>query len=588
MCVVTSEVLEPRRLLSGNVVNGGDLDPSFGDGGRVVVDVAPRADRLNDMVRLPDGDLLMLGLHTESDPSGYGLAYAAVTRLNADGSRDATFGAEGVARLSDSVVGGASLIVTNDGKILIAGIGRGDGTATAQGIYDLALQRLNSDGSIDMTFGGDGMVTTDVAGREDIAAEVLQQPDGRLVVVGYEQRAFMSRVMQRPHVVLARYEMDGLPDVTFGQNGIVLTDLPTYGVERASGAALQPDGGIVVAGTVEQEEGHGASSLMAMRYTSDGSPDASFGKEGVIVTRFSGWASGVQLTDDGRILLGGTNVRGGGVTLLAAVRLKQNGTIDRRFGRGGIAAADFLPLTIEEAGDTTTAIVLQPDGRPIVVGHANGFAIARFTRGGQPDTTFGWHGRAYHELVAANQVNAAVQPDGKILLAGAAGNDILLERVFGDNVPAFAKLRGRTVTVEGTEMADRVVIADPPPPAPRVFSITVNGYEQRFAREEVDRVVVRTRDGNDEVRVEGQFTPVTVFGGRGDDVLFGAAGDDKLEGEEGDDRLTGGAGRDLLAGGRGNDSLDGADGERDELFGGAGVDTAILDAADRAKGIEQH
>src|SRR3954471_8692435 len=99
MCVVTSEVLEPRRLLSGNVVNGGDLDPSFGDGGRVVVDVAPRADRLNDMVRLPDGDLLMLGLHTESDPSGYGLAYAAVTRLNADGSRDATFGAEGVARL---------------------------------------------------------------------------------------------------------------------------------------------------------------------------------------------------------------------------------------------------------------------------------------------------------------------------------------------------------------------------------------------------------------------------------------------------------------------------------------------------------
>jgi uncharacterized delta-60 repeat protein len=140
---IIPERLERRHLLAAaNIVNGGDLDPTFGEGGRVVIDVAPRADRAMDMVRLSDGRLLMLGLHAESDELGYGRPYVAVTRLNTDGTRDATFGTNGIARLSDNVVNCASMIVSGDGKIILAGLGRGIGTATQQGVYDLVVARL--------------------------------------------------------------------------------------------------------------------------------------------------------------------------------------------------------------------------------------------------------------------------------------------------------------------------------------------------------------------------------------------------------------------------------------------------------------
>jgi uncharacterized delta-60 repeat protein len=397
----------------------------------------------------------------------------------------------------------------------------------------------------------------------------------------------MSRVLQRPHVLLVRYESDGRLDATFGDGGIVLTDLPTYGVERGSAMALQPDGKIVVAGTIEAEEGHDARQFVALRYHTDGSLDRSFGKAGSNILNVGGGPCGVRLTSEGKILLGGTKVPLSGGSLMAVVRLKRNGTVDGGFGRRGIASADFLPFTMSDVGATATDFILQPDGKALVVGYGNSFQLARFTPAGRPDKTFGWNGRAYDGNGARNEMQAVLQPDGKILAAGDSNTDILLERLFAANVPAFAELAGRTLLVQGTEQADEISVKDVPSSAPTELSIVMNGYEQRFSRDAVDRVNVKARGGDDDVTMAGQSVPTFLCGGRGNDVLTGGDGDDRLYGDDGDDTLVGGAGKDVLSGGRGDDVLNSADGERDRLSGGAGSDHAMVDEGiDREQSIE--
>jgi uncharacterized delta-60 repeat protein len=479
--------------------------------------------------------------------------------------------------------------VTDSGQIVVAGAGLGSGPVTMEGRYDFTLQRLNSDGSVDTTFGTDGRVATDIAGREDIPARILQQPDGRLVVVGYEQHRFLSRVLQRPHVVVARYEADGTLDATFGTGGIAVTDLPDFGAERAYDAAIQDDRKLVIVGAAERKEGDpegmlDARRFLAIRYNADGTLDSSFGREGVIVTKQLGALYGVSARADGRLVMAGERVFKGN-RVLSALRTKPNGILDRTFGRGGIVDADFAPLLTQAASVRAADLELTPDGKILVAGSANGVILARFTLEGQPDKTFGWDGRAYSQTGTQSDVEAELQPDGKILVASSG---IVIERVYGDSVTSFASVSHRTLVIEGTEGGDDIRIADAPSPAFRVFSVTRNGYEQRFAREDVDRVLVRARGGDDTVIVEAQVFPVTVFGGRGSDRITGSAGAERLFGEDGNDTLVGNAGMDLLSGGRGDDVLEAIDGESDRLLGGAGTDRAAReDDLDRSTGIER-
>src|SRR5207248_1939002 len=120
------------------------------------------------------------------------------------------------------------------GQVLIGG--ETLGAAPQSGSVDLMLQRLNADGSVDTTFGNGGTVRTDVAGRDDVAVKVLPQPDGRIIVVGYEQRPFLPGVLQSPDVFIARYEPDGRPDPSFGNGGVVVTHVPGYQAATAASA----------------------------------------------------------------------------------------------------------------------------------------------------------------------------------------------------------------------------------------------------------------------------------------------------------------------------------------------------------------
>src|SRR3954463_6884040 len=152
----------------------GDLDPSFGAGGKVVTDFNNSTDWLSRIGVQSDGKIVAIGV---PPPSHKG----ALARYNPDGTLDATFGNGGkvitVANVRESAAG---LLILPDGKIMISGsIDLPSSQDTS-----FALLRYDSDGSIDPTFGNGGTVTTNVGSNDDQANAIALQPDGKIVAAG--------------------------------------------------------------------------------------------------------------------------------------------------------------------------------------------------------------------------------------------------------------------------------------------------------------------------------------------------------------------------------------------------------------------
>ncbi len=204
----------------------GDLDTSFDGDGRRTIDHAG-ADSGRAVALQPDGKILV---------AGYGGSNTAmtVTRLNPDGSNDISFGAGGTRGVD---LGGPdfayALALQPDGKVVIVGERRLPAEAA-----NVAVVRLNPDGSPDLGFNGDGIRVIDYAG-DDRGQAVALQPDGKILVAGFGG-AFGNAM------TVTRLNPDGSNDISFGDGGTGVVDLG--GLERAFGVALQRDGKVVIVG----------------------------------------------------------------------------------------------------------------------------------------------------------------------------------------------------------------------------------------------------------------------------------------------------------------------------------------------------
>ena len=228
-------------------------------------------------------------------------------------------------------------------------------------------------------------------------------------------------------------------DPTFGTNGLVTTDLGA--TEIAEAAAVQPDGKLVVVGIAAG--GVGASlvgDILVLRYKADGSLDTAFGAGGKVLLDFGDTAdspAAVLVQSDGKIVVvgGATQLAdnvSGFVSYFVLARLNPDGTPDNTFGAGGKLKTKFdTPLPA-----SAVSAAIQPDGRVVIAGlvqksggeqvfAAADFFAARFNPDGTPDATFGTQG---HTSVDFSDYDVAIgvtlQPDGKILLAGIAGANL--------------------------------------------------------------------------------------------------------------------------------------------------------------------
>jgi uncharacterized delta-60 repeat protein len=312
-----------------------------------------------------DGKIVAAG-NTISAGSDFALA-----RYNPDGSLDtAGFGVLGKVITDFSGTGTSSdqanaVAIQQDGKIVAAGFSNNSGTNA------FALARYETDGSLDMSFGASGKVETDFGGTDDQAFAIALQEDGKIVVAG----------KAGDDIALARYNMDGSLDMSFGINGKVVTDLGAT-VDQANAVAIQKNGKIVVAGI---SDASGFADFALVRYNSDGSVDitATTDLSGDNTSFASG--EGVIIQKDGKMIVAGLTSVGIGDNDFALARYNTDGSLDAAsFNPSGTLA--IVPGTVTTSFgdiDNSNALVLQPDGKIVAVGTSSAsgssdFALARY------------------------------------------------------------------------------------------------------------------------------------------------------------------------------------------------------------------
>ena len=387
----------------------GDLDPTFGIGGKAVTDFTNSTDWLSRIAVQSDGKIVAAGV------SFPGNKYA-LARYNPDGTLDATFGTGGKVTtvLSGNVQGGADgLLLLPGGKIMISG----SVDLPSSSNSSFALLRYNSDGSLDTTFGNGGLVTTNVGPDDDQAYRLALQSDGKIVAAGRKGIFFYPADQRKGNVALARYNPDGSLDATFGNGGVVTSDFGQGLESYALALIIQPDGRIVIAGESSYE-------FLVARYNSNGALDSSFGGDGFALANFSSnWdaATDALLQSDGKIVLVGWSEVNSPYDSFALARFNSDGSFDQSLGNGG-------KVLLTDYGDLN-AVVLQSDGKLIALGSSNAFSdstfqLLRFNVNGSLDTTFGSGGTVTTSFGRPTEGVALVfQADGKLLAGGLTSSD---------------------------------------------------------------------------------------------------------------------------------------------------------------------
>ncbi|MFN0139789.1 MAG: cohesin domain-containing protein [Pyrinomonadaceae bacterium] len=438
----TSRVLSP-------LFSPGDLDLTFDSDGKATSELNTGKDDFAYAVKMQsDGKIIVVGDTDNGTNTDFG-----IVRYGTDGSLDATFGSGGKATFSfgtgfDFV---NAVAVQSDGKIILAGY-----TETTDGNTDFALMRLQSNGTLDTTFGTNGNVVTDIASNDQVFSLALES-NGKIMITGFID------VGGQADLAIARYDTNGTLDTTFDTDGIVITAV-TSGNDMATDIALQTDGKIVIAG--ETENGANTDFFVA-RYESNGALDNTFGTNGRTIADFAtseDGATSLVIQPNGKIVVGGYT----GNLLnpdFALARFNSDGSLDPSFGSGGKTVTDFVGNA-----DFINDIALRGDGMIIAVGHSynstdSDLAVARYLADGSLDATFGTGGKVMTPIGASDDfgIATAIQPDNKIVVAGASFNgsnyDFAVARYLSDAATVSGSVTYGNAIPAGTRFVSNVLMS---------------------------------------------------------------------------------------------------------------------------------
>src|ERR1043166_1118233 len=385
----------------------GAVDPTFGENGTVITTTTTEWGIDGTSVAIQsDGKIVVAGYARKGALFAPANEFRMVfIRYNSDGSLDNTFGDGGKVLnlfpdLQHAVV---SMSIQPDGKIVAAGpIWPVDGNVSAM------VVRLNENGTLDESFGTGGLVSLGFGAGTSSLSSIIFQNDGRLVVAGGYGDS----------VAAARLLPDGSFDAGFGTNGKVVVPFDTYQAGSV-GAALQPDGKLVIAGDLFGA--YDTYRIALTRLGTDGNLDTTFNGNGKVIWGIPNRrerATGVTVNSDGITVVGSDEWNGRRLLLL---RLRLSGEVDTTFNSYGF-------VRLQTRGETGgAAIVEQSDGEYIISGgnaEANGPVLFRFNRWGRLDPFFGNRGMAVAQVgrEKSEATSMAIQPDGKIVVAGSTGS----------------------------------------------------------------------------------------------------------------------------------------------------------------------
>jgi uncharacterized delta-60 repeat protein len=375
----------------------GSLDTTFGNKGIAVLTNNKVPHEAYDVALQPDGQIDVA--------DGVGAFSAGsvtwnVYQFTANGSLDTSFGKSGQASISlSSPYSGSSgysytycrMVIlppapgSTEGKIVVDG-----GVAGNSPYYGglVGLARFNPGGSLDTTFGTKGMVETALGDGTNATIghlfKMMLQGDGKIVAAGYAGPGSPTDSNPR-YFVVARYNANGSLDGGFGSGGIVTTQVAALGFQGASAVLVQPsDGKIVAVGAARSAATNDSlppnpQDWALVRYNPDGSLDTGFGNGGIVLAPTTGDSAGGAATfgNDGNIIVAGRNNGSFAVGRYFTQTTTVNGvtyapgSLDPTFGNNGIA-------TTSVAGGGN-GVAIQPDGKIVVAGSTSAqFAVLRF------------------------------------------------------------------------------------------------------------------------------------------------------------------------------------------------------------------
>ncbi len=387
----------------------GDLDPTFGAGGKVTVPLGD-IDGGSYVALAADGENYVVAASVDAGPG----EQIVVKRFTSTGALDTGFETTSVNPWDR-----AAAIVVDHGNTLLVGE---TGAYAHDSASNFLVQRYLPSGSLDPTFGTGGVVETDIdAVHNDSAIAVALQADGKIVVAGSGRQGEIGNSL---YVwVVARYLPSGLLDPEFGGGEGYLTlsaagskaELMPYDL----GLGLQPDGKIVLGGIAAPDRGdHGTASLAVARVTSDGAADAEFDEDGVVLTTIPDQEmvdGALAVQSDGKIVIAGSMGDG-----FVTARYTAGGAPDPGFGVNGVTVTATGAPTYLGGIALEGAIDAGQDPSVVLVGEVGeDFSVARYRHDGVLDASFGEEGLVSTEFGAFSSAEDVIATaDGKLVVAG--------------------------------------------------------------------------------------------------------------------------------------------------------------------------
>lgn len=346
--------------------------------------------------------------------AGYTLADFMVARFTLNGKPDSSFGGDGVVVTdinNNSVEQANAVIVQADGKILVCG------NTLNNTKRNFALLRYHSDGTLDNSFSGDGKLITTLSAGQDEPLAMALQPDGKILLAGYSENNF----------AVVRYRQNGTPDSSFSGDGIQITTIDA-GSAVAKSVHVLKDGKILLVGYIEY---NAQSDCVLAKYKSNGLPDSSFGSNGKLIADLGAidrvYCATIQ--PDDKIVVAGT-IRTTDF-LFGVARFNKNGDFDTTFSNDGKLTVSFGNSHSSRA----MSLAIQTDGKILVAGSDNfdgwDIALLRLDSKGVPDLSFGNGGKILTDFGSTNiddAIGIAFLPDGKIMLGGSSDGDFITVR----------------------------------------------------------------------------------------------------------------------------------------------------------------
>ena len=390
----------------------GVLDPTFNGAGYAISPIGLNSVASKVLVQ-DDQKILVVGNGSTSGSTV--LAYTF--RYLPDGTPDMTFAVNGVSSYelnTEAII--HSAVLTSDGKIVMVG-STWDNVDRA-----LLLIRINADGSLDGSFGTNGVVAQNISvapeNKEDVAYDVVLDDEDNILICGTTDDE-----INLLHPFVARLSANGILDPAFGMGGIV-TMPSSDGSGGFKGIAVQSNGSILASGY--SANGAGNLEMLVVRLTDEGNLDPAFGNTGVVVYSNGGVADigeDLKVTSDGSVLVTGiTSALDFAHTDARLVKFTPTGEVDASFGIAGAVVEDMNTY------DVPNSVNLMSDGKILMAGFTGwgppgvDLAVWKYLADGTPDLTFGTNGLAIQVVPdhSTEIKSVGIQADGKLVFSGLA------------------------------------------------------------------------------------------------------------------------------------------------------------------------